>query len=71
MLLLLALANSGCSGSFEIGRPAKPAIALPAGSAVLETPQGEVIEEPASIETVITGMRQAQEVRTLTRQLAR
>lgn len=69
MLPLLAqLVASGCSGSFEIGRPK---LVAPAGATVIETPQGEEIVEPAAIETVITGLRQAYDVRTLTRQLAR
>lgn len=67
----LALIASGCSGSFEFGRPARPAIVAPPGAAIVETPQGDVIETPGAIETVITGLQQAQTVRTLTRQLAR
>ena len=70
MLPPLIIAVSGCSGSFEFGRP-KSAIVAPPGSAVVSTPAGDVIEEPAAIETVITGLSQAQQVRTLTRALAR
>jgi hypothetical protein len=65
------IALSGCSGSIEIGRP-RQSIVAPAGDTVIE-PNGTVIEPPreAAIETVLTGLSQAQSVRTLTRQLAR
>lgn len=68
--LALALMLSGCSGSFEIGR-AKPPLVAPAGNRVVIEPDGAEVIEPAAIETVITGLSQAQQVRTLTRQLAR
>jgi hypothetical protein len=75
MRVLLIASNlllTGCSGSFEFGRPAQPVV-LPAhaGETIIE-PNGAVVEDrPAPIETVITGLSQAQTVRTLTRALAR
>lgn len=73
LLTLLALALAGCSANFEIGRPPARIIPPAAGGATVIEPDGAVIEEPATpaIETVITGLSQAQQIRTLTRQLAR
>ena len=76
MLPPLIIAVSGCSGSIEFGRPRPPTQVLvtgsaPAGATVIETPAGELIEERPAIETVITGLSQAQQVRTLTRALSR
>ena len=72
LALLVGLALAGCSGSFEIGRPPpRPPIVAPPGATIVEEPDGAVVETPAPIETVITGLSQAQQVRTLTRQLAR
>jgi hypothetical protein len=69
---ITAASLTGCSGSIEFGRPRPPpAIVAPAGATVVETAAGEVIEERPAIETVITGLSQAQQVRTLTRALSR
>jgi hypothetical protein len=65
----------GCAGSFSFGRQAPPLV-VPAGDKVTETPDGGVIAEPITpslspIETTIIGMAQAQQLRTLVRQLSR
>jgi hypothetical protein len=71
MAIALGLALAGCSASFEIGRP-KPVVIPPAaGATTIIEPDGAVIEERPAIDTVITGLQQAQTVRSLTRQLAR
>jgi hypothetical protein len=73
LLFLLACAVAGCSFQGSIGPPG-PAIIAPPGDKVIEAPGGAVIEEPPApppIETVITGLNQAQTVRSLVRQLAR
>ena len=71
LALIAVFMLAGCSGSFEIGRPRAPAvIPAPAGAATIIEPDGTVIEEKAPIETVITGLSQAQQVRVLARQLA-
>jgi hypothetical protein len=73
-LMAIALTLAGCSGSFELGRPGRaPFVAPPPGAAAVIEPNGEEVITPAGspIETVITGLSQAQQVRTLTRQLAR
>ena len=77
---------TGCTSQFALG-PAAWSTAPPVipGFTSLPLPGGGFIEEPnsmlnpqppaepppAPIETVITGLEQAQKVRTLTRQLAR
>jgi hypothetical protein len=72
---LTALALAGCSASFEFGRPKiVPPPPVPAGGTAVIEPNGEIIEQappPAAIDTVITAMGQAQQLRTLVRQLAR
>jgi PBP1b-binding outer membrane lipoprotein LpoB len=69
--LVLAVGLTGCSGSIEFGRP--PIVVSPAVGRTVVEPNGTIVEEPSvtPIETVITGLSQAQAVRTLTRQLAR
>jgi hypothetical protein len=68
---------SGCAGSFAIGRPAVvEAVAVPPARAATIEPNGAIVEpaeapEAQPIDTVITGMAQAQTLRTLVRQLAR
>ena len=72
ILMAIALTLAGCSGSFELGRPGRaPFVAPPPGAAAVIEPNGEEVIGPTAIETVITGVSQAQTVRTLTRQLAR
>jgi hypothetical protein len=63
---------SACSADLRLG-PARTPLVAPPGDKVVEEPNGEVIVEPASspIETTITGLSQAQTLRTLVRQLAR
>ena len=79
-LIAIGVALSGCSSQFSLG-PATWAAApvIPPGFHVVPLGGGGFLEEPdrpvaptrTSIETVITGLSQAQQVRTLTRQLAR
>ena len=71
MAIGLALTLASCSAGFEIARPKAPVVIPAAGATTIVEPNGEVIEEKPAIETVITGLSQAQTVRTLTRQLAR
>jgi hypothetical protein len=73
LIVLAALSLAGCSAAFEIARPpARLVPTPPAGGATVIEPDGAIIEETARppIETVITGLSQAQQVRTLARQLA-
>lgn len=70
----LSFALAGCSAGFEIARPGQPKfVAPPPGAAAVIEPNGEEVIEPVPvpIETVITGLSQAQQLRTLVRQLAR
>jgi hypothetical protein len=71
-VVALSFLLSACSADLRLG-PARTPIVAPPGEKVVEEPNGEVIVEPATtpIDTVITGLSQAQTVRTLTRQLAR
>jgi hypothetical protein len=71
-MLLFFLGLTGCSASFEIARPRPPIVApaAGAGTTVIE-PNGEVIEEASPIQNTLTSLSQAQELRTLIRQLAR
>jgi hypothetical protein len=72
-LTLLALTLGGCAwkASFEPFRAPPPPPPSAVHRIVVE-PGGQVVEVPLDpIETVIEGMSQAQQVRTLTRQLAR
>jgi hypothetical protein len=70
-LVVIVASLGGCTWEGSIGRP--PLIAVPAGDREVVEPNGSVIVEPEQIpiETVITGLSQAQTVRTLTRALAR
>ena len=82
--LTLVFALSGCTSQFALG-PATWASTPPIipGFTAVPLGGGGFVEEPnsmlnppaapaeAPIETVITGLEQAQKVRTLTRQLAR
>ena len=86
-VIALAFLVSGCTSQFAFGPaawstaspPAIPgftSVPLPGGGFVEEpnsmlNPQPPAEPPPAPIETVITGLEQAQKVRTLTRQLAR
>jgi hypothetical protein len=83
-VIAFALTLSGCTSQFSLG-PAAWSAAPPVipGFTAIPLGGGGFIEEPNSmlnppaapaetpIETVITGLEQAQKVRTLTRQLAR
>ena len=85
-VLFLAFLLSGCTSQFALGPAAWSTVppVIP-GFTGVPLPGGGFIEEPNSllqppapaepaaspIETVITGLEQAQKVRTLTRQLAR
>ena len=73
LALILALAG-GCSwqGSFGL-RPGPSLLAAPPpNTRVIAEPNGAIVEEPATppVETVITGLSQAQAIRTYIRQLA-
>jgi hypothetical protein len=72
-VVALSLLLSACSADLRIGPANRAPFTVPPGDKVVEEPNGEVIVEPAAspIEMVITGLSQAQTVRTLTRQLAR
>ena len=85
VIIALALTLSGCTSQFALGPAAWSTVppVIP-GFTPLPLPGGGFVEEPNSmlnpppaapaetpIETVITGLEQAQKVRTLTRQLAR
>lgn len=69
--VVLSLVLTGCSGSFEFGRPPAPKIIPPAGATTIVAPDGEEVIETAPIDTVLRGLSQAQTTRTLVRQLAR
>lgn len=81
--IIFALMLDGCTSQFSLGPAAWSAAPVIPGFTSLPLPGGGFIEEPNSmltppaapaetpIETVITGLEQAQKVRTLTRQLAR
>jgi hypothetical protein len=74
LAIVAALGLTGCSIEARFGGPAPIVITPPpAGTKEIIEPSGAVLEEPATtpVETVITGMSQAQQLRTLTRQLAR
>jgi hypothetical protein len=82
--IVFALTLSGCTSQFSLGPAAWSAVppVIP-GFTPIPLGGGGFVEEPNSmlnppaapaetpIETVITGLEQAQKVRTLTRQLAR
>ena len=85
-VIAFALLVSGCTSQFSLGPaawsaappviPGFTSVPLPGGGFVEEpnsmlNPQPPAEPPPAPIETVITGLEQAQKVRTLTRQLAR
>jgi PBP1b-binding outer membrane lipoprotein LpoB len=85
-VLLLAFLLSGCTSQFALGPaawstvppviPGFTAVPLAGGGFVEEPnsmlqPPAPAEPPPAPIETLITGLEQAQKVRTLTRQLAR
>ena len=85
--VFLAFFLSGCTSQFSLGPAAwTTAAPVIPGFTPVPLPGGGFVEEPnsllnpaaapaepppAPIETVITGLEQAQKVRTLTRQLAR
>jgi hypothetical protein len=72
LMSALVIALVGCSASFEVARPgARQIVSPPAGSTAVIEPNGEEIIQTAPIETVLTGLAQAQQTRTLVRQLAR
>ena len=69
--LLAAFALVGCSGSIEFGQPRQPVIVgAPGGGSAVVEPNGDIIEQPP-IQTVITGLQQAQQTRTLVKALSR
>ena len=72
-VLAMAFTLGGCSGQLSIG-PQGPSslIAPPPNTRVIAEPNGTIIEEPdrPPIETVITGLSQAQAIRTYVRQLS-
>ena len=74
-MLVATLFLAGCSAQVRLGPDFTTVPLAPqAGVTAVEEPDGEVVYERAPktpIEVVITGLRQAQTVRTLTRQLAR
>jgi hypothetical protein len=84
-VLLLAFLLSGCTSQFALGPAAWSTPPVIPGFTGVPLPGGGFIEEPnsllqpsapaepaaAPIENLITGLEQAQKVRTLTRQLAR
>jgi hypothetical protein len=72
LVILAALGLAGCSLEGRFGPP-PVVVQPPAGTREIVEPSGAVLEEPATtpIETTITGMSQAQTLRTLTRQLSR
>lgn len=83
----LSLMLGGCTSQFAFGPAAWNAAPVIPGYTAVPLPGGNFIEEPTSllnpaaaapaepppppIETVITGLKQAQDVRTYVRQLAR
>ena len=72
-VLAMAFTLSGCSGQLSIGpQGPSPLAAPPPNTRVIAAPNGTIIEEPdrPPIETVITGLSQAQAIRTYVRQLA-
>lgn len=85
--MAIACLLSGCTSQFALGPAAWSAAPVIPGYTSVPLGGGGFIEEPnsllnpaaaapaepppAPIETVITGLEQAQKVRTLTRQLAR
>ena len=71
MMLLTAFTLAGCSADIQFGPRRAAPVAPPPGSTAVIEPNGEEVIGPTAIETVITGLSQAQAVRTLTRQLAR
>ena len=78
--MAFAFLLSGCTSQFTLGPAAwsstPPVIpgfhAVPlGGGGFVEEPDPPAVQTETPIETVITGLEQAQKVRTLTRQLAR
>jgi hypothetical protein len=71
----IAILLSGCSLQGSIGPNAIGPFRLPPGEKIVEGPAGliETPDTPAAppIETVLTGLSQAQSVRSLVRQLSR
>lgn len=80
-LMAIALALAGCTSQFSLGPAAWTTAAPPVipgfhavplgGGGFVEEPDAPAAPAETPIETVITGLEQAQKVRTLTRQLAR
>jgi hypothetical protein len=68
--LIGGLSVAGCSWQ---GSLFQPSIVVPPGEKIVAGPSGAAIEEPDAtpIETVITGLSQAQTTRMLVRQLSR
>jgi hypothetical protein len=83
VIIAFAFTLDGCTSQFALGPAAWSAPPVIPGFTPVPLPGGGFVEEPNSmlnppaapaetpIETVITGLEQAQKVRTLTRQLAR
>ena len=82
LVVLASLGLVGCTSQFALGPAAFSQPPVIPGFTAVPLPGGGFIEEPTSaitppaptpseIETVITGLDQAQKTRTLVRQLAR
>lgn len=69
----IAILLSGCSLQGSIGPQPIGPLVLPPGEKIVAGPTGpvEVPDAPPPIETVLTGLSQAQSVRSLVRQLSR
>jgi hypothetical protein len=72
-VIAISFLLSACSADLRIGPANRTPLIAPPGEKVIEEPDGTVIAEPVTtpIETTITGLSQAQTLRTLVRQLAR
>lgn len=85
-MIALAFMLSGCTSQFSLGPAAWSAPPVIAGFTPVPLPGGGFVEEPNSllaggagatppppseIETLVIGLKQAQDVRTYVRQLAR
>jgi len=72
-VVTLSFLLSACSADISIGRGPPASFVLPPNEKVVAEPNGALIAEPvaAPIDTLITGLSQAQTTRSLVRQLAR
>ena len=76
-VIALAFTLGGCSWQASFGLPGAGAgagilAAPPPNTRVIAEPNGAVVEEPVTppVETVLTGLSQAQAIRTYVRQLS-